>query len=179
MPTLESPGYYDHSKFIAAGRADAFFKWISSDWYMKETGSVESRIGWVGLIEVGRDVLASYITETGDAWASSRTAIDLGWYCVRQDDNGLVWGIGYGEGTLAEEGARADFAEAEKAYDEWWHDANPAPDLDDDEPEKLYLVGGCGEVFDDLRVAFEHCKDCEDCLDVGSSFFIVPESEAF
>ena len=43
-------------------------------------------------------------------------------------------------------------------------------------PEKMYLVGGCGEVFDEVAIAAAHMFDCDDCHEDG--FTIKPESEA-
>jgi hypothetical protein len=49
------------------------------------------------------------------------------------------------------------------------------------ESEPLYLVGECGEAFDSPRSADAHIQegDCDDCLDSGGAFRILPESEAF
>lgn len=50
------------------------------------------------------------------------------------------------------------------------------------EPEKLYLVGGCGEVFDDMKIAYDHVSGdnpCEECCMVGGAYHVVTESEAF
>jgi hypothetical protein len=47
-------------------------------------------------------------------------------------------------------------------------------ELEDDEPEKMYLVHECGEAFDDMQAAVDH--ECN--LDTDSYYQIKPESEA-
>lgn len=115
MPSIEAPTHYDHSKGIEPQPHDDFFRWASANSYLSETGEADSPLGWVCLLEVDREMVDSYIEETGD----KSFYPEVGWYVVRQDDRGFIWAMIYGTGTLAEEGARADFTEAEKVYDEW------------------------------------------------------------
>lgn len=129
MPSMDAPAYYDRAKWTAAGRADDFLKWISPDYYEADTGSVEEPIGWVGLIKIDRTLIAEYVSTFGDPWMSEALNFEPGWYIVRQDDNGLVWGLGYGGwcnqhdaicyDTHAESSARADFEEAEQVSAHW------------------------------------------------------------
>jgi hypothetical protein len=56
----------------------------------------------------------------------------------------------------------------------------PAAVSDEEGDEELYLVGGCGEAFDDIRIAYEHLQaGCKDCAEAGTSFYICTEEEAF
>jgi hypothetical protein len=121
MPNLEAPGFYERAKFTAAGRADDFLKSIEPDFYEAETSSVECPIGHVALVKIDRDMIAQYVSREGDPWMSEARNFEPGWYIVRSDDNGLVWGLGYGplDSVFNEESARADFAEAEEAYAIW------------------------------------------------------------
>lgn len=120
MPSTEAPTWYERAVTEASGRADDFLKWIDEIYYEDTTGEVDSPLGWVGLINIDRDLVAEYVTTTGDPWMSQARAFDLGWYIVRIDSNGLVWGMHYGaDQTWPEQQARADFAEAEATYAEW------------------------------------------------------------
>ena len=129
MATLDNPGWYEHAEFTAPGHADPFFKWLDQDEYVSTTGDVDSPLGWVGLIKVDEDQIRTWVSSQGDPWMSEARNFSAGWYIVRQDSNGLVWGLGYGgwcdqhqafcADTYAEQSARADFAETEAAYLAW------------------------------------------------------------
>jgi hypothetical protein len=119
MPSIDAPSYYEHAKTQAAGRADAFLKWLDENEYLAVTGEVDCPLGWVGLIEITGPEIATWVSSQGDPWMSEKRNFETGWYIVKIDNNGLVWGLYYGQGTLAEEGARADFAEAEATYELW------------------------------------------------------------
>lgn len=122
MPSLDAPGYYDRAKFTAAGRADDFLKSLDLDQYIDDFGDQnECPLGWVGLIEITSDMVAEYVSREGDPWLSERRNFEPGWYNVRMDSNGLVWGIGYGpsDSTFNEEAAREDFNEGLRAYIVW------------------------------------------------------------
>ena len=115
MPSMEAPQHYERSKGIMPGEFDPFFKYVEPDFYEAETGNVESPLGWVGLLRVDQSLIESMETY---AWPID--CPEEGWYIVRINDHGLVWGMTYGgTDTFPEEGARADFAEAEKVYAEW------------------------------------------------------------
>ena len=121
MPTLDNPGFYERAKFTAAGRADDFLKSLTPDDAIDDCGSVGCPIGFVMLVEIDRDLIREYVSREGDPWLSMSSNFEPGWYIVKTDDNGLVWGIGYGplDSTFNEEAARADFEEACNAYSEW------------------------------------------------------------
>lgn len=120
MPSLDAPGYYDRAKFTAAGNADQFFKRIDLDEAIDDCGSVDMPLGHLMLVNVTRDMVAEYVSTCGDPWMSERRNFEPGWYIVRQDDNGLVWGIGYGEDcTFNEEQARHDWNEALRVWIAW------------------------------------------------------------
>jgi hypothetical protein len=129
MPTPENPAYYDRASGTAPGRADAFFKGLTPDDAVDETGEVDAPVGYVMLVKVDRDMIAEYVSREGDPWMSERRNFAPGWYIVRHDSNGLVWGIDYGgwcdehqafcADTSSEQNARADFAEAVSTYNEW------------------------------------------------------------
>jgi len=182
MPSTDAPTHYERSKYILPSRADDFLKFIEEDWYEAVTGSVESPVGWVGLVHVDRDLIARWVAFAGDPWMSEARNFSPGWYIVRIDDNGLVFGIDYGgEETLAEENARADFDEADRTYMEWLEEPAFHGDEDGDEEatepegEKMYLVCDCGEVFDEIATAYAH-----NCPSAGTpEYAILPESEAF
>lgn len=129
MPSIDAPTYYDRADGIAPGRADDFFKSLTPDDGIDDCGSTESPVGHVMLVKVTRDMIAEYVTREGDPWLSERRNFAPGWYIVRSDDNGLVWGISYGgwcdehqdfcADTFSEQNARADYAEAEAIYAAW------------------------------------------------------------
>ena len=121
MPSLDAPGYYDRAKFTAAGNADDFLKSLSIDDSIDDLGDVnEFPLGHLMLVNVTRDMIAEYVTREGDPWMSERRNFEPGWYIVKTDSNGLIWGIGYGEDcTFNEEAARADWNEALRVWIEW------------------------------------------------------------
>lgn len=130
MPTLNNPGHYERAEYESAGNADAFLKWLDEADALDVTGSTESPIGHVMLIQIDRGMIRDWVSSAGDPWMSERRNFEPGWYIIRTDDNGLVWGIGYGGycsehddfcgDTLNEEKARADFEEAEAVYAAWF-----------------------------------------------------------
>lgn len=122
MPTIDAPTHYDRSKGIMHSSTDAFFQWFyGTDRFTSDTGSVESSLGWVALCHVEPSDVADYLADpyTNDNPPQLLGEITEGWYIIRTDDNGFIWAMTYGDGTLAEEGARADFAEAEATYAAW------------------------------------------------------------
>jgi hypothetical protein len=129
MPSIAHPAYYERALWVAAGRADEFLKRIDTDEAEETCGRTEAPIGHVMLVKVSTDMIREYVATAGDPWMSSAKNFEPGWYIVREDDNGLVWGLGYGgwcadhdafcADTSAEEQARADYAEAVEAHDAW------------------------------------------------------------
>lgn len=120
MPSIQNPAYYERASFIAPGRADDFLRWLDNDEYISFTGEVDSPFGWVGLIKITPEMIRTWVSSAGDPWMSERRNFDAGWYIVRINSDGIIWGLGYGEDyTMPEESARADFAETESAYAEW------------------------------------------------------------
>ena len=115
MPSMQNPTWYERAELTAPSRADDFFKWLDHDEYDETTGDVESPVGWVGLIEVTRDQIATYVASAGDPWLSERRNFGPGWYIVRIDSNGLVWGMAYDD----EESALADYESANLTYLTW------------------------------------------------------------
>lgn len=133
MPSLEAPRYYEHSKGIALGKYDPFFRWIGGDWFIEDTGEVDCPIGHVALVEVDQAMIDEYRDEVLKHWREvlAFEIPDLGWYVLITDSNGIIFAQEYGTGTLSEEGARADFAEAERTYSEWDTDDELARDEED------------------------------------------------
>ena len=121
MPSTYAPTYYEHSKGIMPEKHDPFFKFIGIDETLADTGSVEAPVGWVALVYLTEDLIRGMEYEYAPTGynLTKEEYPEPGWYIIRQDDNGLIWAMIYGEGTLAEEGARADFASAESTYADW------------------------------------------------------------
>jgi hypothetical protein len=113
-PSLDAPTYYEHSKGVEGQPYDFFFKWVDADWWTDDTGNVECPLGYVVLLEVDQALITEYMEANHDDFYP-----EPGWYVTRLMDNGLIWAHTYGTGTLAEEGARADFLEAHEAYCKW------------------------------------------------------------
>lgn len=130
MPSIDAPTHYERSGGIASSTTDAFFKWLDDLDFIETTGTVDSPLGFVGLINLDRETITRYVVQnaTNPIWMSDRANFDAGWYIVRYDDNGLVWGLMYGEDCVFnEERARADFAEAERVHAAWSEaDDNPS-----------------------------------------------------
>lgn len=111
---------------------------------------------------------------------------------VDRGDLEFIW-IGSDEVMIARAKADVEIIESLLQPDPWKlrpgdrpEGVNEAIADINDEPEKLYLVGACGEVFDDMKVAYDHVsggpdigEPCGDCCDAGGSYHIVTESEAF
>jgi hypothetical protein len=143
MPSIEAPTHYERSVGIAPNKFDHFFRWSVTE-PIEDTGHVESSLGWVGLVKVDEELIASYLEN--DPWVSETPP--HGWYIVRQDNNGLVWGIEYGpDATLNEEKARADFKEAVEVYAEW---------LDEDELPELKIGPSAIKLCPDCREAYNY-----------------------
>lgn len=106
---------------LMSSRADDFFRYHDQELTMvEETGDVESHIGHATLRKVERDVIAAYVSEFGDPWASMQSNLGLGWYVDVRGEDGTVWAFYYGtDFTLNEEAARKDFAEAQRVYSDW------------------------------------------------------------
>lgn len=120
MPSIEAPAYYDRAKFETSGRADDFLRSLDTSFAVAETSTVECPLGHLSLHLITRDQIAEYVSREGDPWMSEERNFSPGWYIVRTDEQGFIFGIGYGEDyVFNEEGARADFAEAEYAYAMW------------------------------------------------------------
>lgn len=127
MPSPEAPTHYEHSKGIMPGRFDPFFKQYSIDYAEAECGNVESPVGFVMLLEVTNGDIVDWYESQGMSLDDMAThllgldeyPLDQGWYITRTDDNGLIWAMTYGTGTLAEESARADYSSAERTYLDW------------------------------------------------------------
>jgi hypothetical protein len=118
MPSMEAPTYYERSGEIAHSKHDPFWKHLTSNECVDTTGENEAPLGWVGLVKVDSDLIytLAYLIDTYEA----EVFPEPGWYIVREDDNGLIWGMSYGEDCVFnEERARADFAEAEATYTQW------------------------------------------------------------
>lgn len=129
MPSTDAPTFYDRAGCIVASYADEFLRWLDRDEYIAVTGDVESPVGWVGIIKIDPRMIATWVSSAGDPWMSERRNFVPGWYIVRINECGLVWGLWYGgwcdqheafcTDTHAEESAWADFNKAESVYDEW------------------------------------------------------------
>lgn len=97
---------FNNAEYMAAGYADDFLKWIDDLYYAEITGSVDEPPGWCGLVHIDRDLIASYVSEAGDPWISERRNFTPGWYIIRIDSDGFVWGYHYADQDAAE----SDFA---------------------------------------------------------------------
>lgn len=123
MPSIQNPAHYERCAGVAESEQDPFFRQIGADDAEDDTGSTESPFGWVVLVRLDDELIGRIVNEhlVPMGYAEAYRVPKPGWYIIRCDDNGLVWGIEYGplDDTLAEEKARADFAEAEAAYVDW------------------------------------------------------------
>lgn len=128
MPTINNPTHYERCSGIAPGREDWLFNLITPDDSISDTGRTEAPTGHVSLVELDpwlinrlRDDYAEGITAQSLRDLTTYGMPDPGWYIIRRDDNGLIWGIWYGrlDSTFNEERARADYAEAEATYAAW------------------------------------------------------------
>jgi hypothetical protein len=155
MPNIYSPGHYDRSKFIADNQYDDFFKLLTEDDAVEFTGSTESPLGHVMLVHLDRGSIGAIMGE--QEHPEMYSVPEVGWYNVRKDDNGLIWGIGYGpDSTFTEEGARADFAEAKQAHNDWCNfdeDGNYVGD--DDTLDTL----GCADFIEDGSCIHSECPN--------------------
>lgn len=110
MPTPNEPTLYERAAYQTAGRVDSFLRWFAgTDRYTEETGHVDSLLGWVALCNITRDDIREWVTEEGDPWMSEGRNFSPGWYIIRINSDGLIWGMSY----FTEAGARADYEAAE------------------------------------------------------------------
>lgn len=119
---------FEHGELMSS-RADDFFRYHDQERTMvEEDGDVASMIGHFTLREVTRSVIADYVSEYGDPWASMQSNLPTGWYIDVRGEDGTVWAFYYGDEdyTLPEEAARKDFAEASRVYTDWTSDIDDA-----------------------------------------------------
>ena len=45
---------------------------------------------------MSRDDIREYVSEMGKPWFTERRNFSPGWYIIRTNSDGLVWGISYG-----------------------------------------------------------------------------------
>lgn len=123
MPSILAPDFYERASYETSTRADNFLMSLDNTHVLAETGDVISPLGHLSLMNITRDMIAEYVSAAGDPWMSERRNFEPGWYIVRvRVRNGVltISGIGYGEDCVFnEEGARADFAEAVAAHEDW------------------------------------------------------------
>lgn len=121
MPTRDYPANYRRATFTASGLTDEFFKRLDLDEVVEYGGDTSNIVGFIQLIEVGQDMINEYLASGGYAGYDQVANLPLGWYITRQDDNGLIWAMGYGGSAPENEAsARADYAEALAVFDYYW-----------------------------------------------------------
>lgn len=107
---------FERADHMAPGRADEFIKWVlAMSPVAYETGDVESTVGYVQLVNVERDLIASYVSERGDPWMSEGRNFAPGWYIFQRVDSGLVYGYAYRSDLTA----MTDFIDAGREYERW------------------------------------------------------------
>lgn len=138
MPTVEHPSYYSRSKGDEARTYEQtqFFRNLTPDNAVSETGSTEQPLGHVMLVSITFADIVEYLPSDSTLADLSMLGVEPGWYIVKADDNGLIWAMTYGQGTFGEEQARADYAEAEAVALAW----DLAEDQVDEEP--VFTHGG-------------------------------------
>lgn len=106
---------------LCSHRVDSFFRYHDSELTeIAECGEVDCPLGHATLRQVDSGDIAAYVSTHGDPWASVGENLSPGWYIDVRDDSGMVWAFSYrGDGTMAEERARADFVTFERAYHKW------------------------------------------------------------
>lgn len=120
MPSTEAPTFYERSRDALPSTFDPFLRHLQADWFTEETGDVESPLGFVALFCVDLELIQGMYADISSGVLDEMSIPSAGWYILRQDSNGIVWGLDYGgSGTFSEEAARADFAEAEATYAAW------------------------------------------------------------
>jgi hypothetical protein len=132
---------FEHANSISAARGDSFLKWISPDYYESDTGHVESPMGHVALVKIDPTMIAQYANEMGDPWITERRNFQPGWFLIKMDWRGLVYGYEYGgfcdmhqdfcADSFEEMKVRHDMAVIERAYAEWDAEVNGSPDDQD------------------------------------------------
>jgi len=123
MPTTANPAHYERSLGIVSSKSDEFFKRLDLDEVVEYTGDTESPVGFVQLVNVTSGMVHEYVASGGDpvlVLGKEGEFLVPGWYITREDENGLIWAMFYGEDmTLPEEKARADYAEADAVHQHW------------------------------------------------------------
>lgn len=118
---------------LMSSRADDFFRYHDHEATEEaNVGEASGPIGYVTLRRVTFVDIATYVSKYGDNWASHRRNLEPGWYIDVIGEDGTIWAFYYGGNcrehndlcadTKAEETARADFAEAERLYSDWYAD---------------------------------------------------------
>lgn len=110
---------YERADHVAAGNADHLLRFVTHQYgglTNFETGHVDSPIGWVGLFLISRAVIAEYASTEGDPWVTEARNFPPGFYIIKINSDGLVWGHAYG---YRENDAKADFSDLDREYEVW------------------------------------------------------------
>jgi len=108
---------FTRAEFITAAHGDDVLRAVLPDGQMF-TGS--DTFGYtVTIMHLGRLELATTAAAVGNPWATENRNMPRGWYLIKQNSDGLVWGHYYGDEEDSEANAFKDFAEVEQAYDTW------------------------------------------------------------
>lgn len=128
MPCNLAPDFYERASYETPAHANVFLMSLDDTQVLAETGDVASPLGHISLVNITRNMIAEYVSATGDPWMSERRNFEPGWYIVRvreEEDGVKVTGIGYGgDCVFNEESARSDFVEAIIAHTNWLSDTD-------------------------------------------------------
>lgn len=105
---------FDNALYVSATRGDDLLKAVVLD-ADETSGNAEAPWGHASLLEITGNMIAQYVSETGDPWIAKRSNFDPGWYIIQTDERGFVYGHHYADEAMA----RRDFAEHEKNYAGW------------------------------------------------------------
>lgn len=131
---------FARAQYTLAGHGDPFLRFILPEATMF-TGEDQYGMTVSVMCITGEDI-ASYVSFAGDPWASMERNIPRGWYLIRQNSDGIVWGFFYGDDH---KGCIDDYTEFEEEYLRW---SAGCPHEDCGHGECSWLQGGLNGACD-------------------------------
>lgn len=111
--SLSERQFFANADHEAADRSDSLLRWANGGAFVHtETGSATEWDFHLSKIYISGDIVAQYASENGDPWVTESRNFTPGWYLVKTNSDGLVWGYRYASETYAD----SDFDHVNQVY---------------------------------------------------------------